>query len=452
MSSWEPNFAPFTGHKYYSAKFRTGLRTNVRPRRSARRRAARWRSCPTIRGVTRPPRPAFPIVAADQGKAVALLRPDADGWRRSPLARAGFWPAWRPGHDAVALSVVAGERGRRQRSAVELIDTGGRHLRTLFESAAGGPAVIAPNVPHYALWSPGGERLALVAQGSAGLTLYLSEADGPLIADPIQTGAPLFLAWSPDGRRLAVHAGVNLSVLEIAEARASRPVSADARGFRTPAFSDDGELLAFATPDGDGEGVVVRVAPGAGTGGEAIGEFPGGVALAFRPRTRALTVAVTTRPDSGAFDELWTIDPDEGARPELLMRRHFASFFWDPTGERLAFIVPSATGDDTVSLQARGAGGEFLGASPPFAPSPDYQTLAGFFDQYARSHRLWAPDGSAFLAAGRLLTDAPAPAFGGASREAVLQWRPRRGAPFEVVGEGGAGFFPPPPEAGAEAE
>ena len=383
-----------------------------------------------------------PIVAAEPGKAVDILRPEADGWRRSPLARAGFWPTWRPHHEAVAISAVVGE-GKQQRSAIEMLDLEGNHLRTLFESPLGGEAVIAQNVPHYALWSPAGDLLAVVAQGSAGLTLYLSEADGPLIADPIQTGAPLFLAWSPDGRRLAVHAGVNLSVLELAEARASRPISADARGFRTPAFSDDGELLAFATPDGSGDGVTVRVAS-TGNAGEAVHELPGGVALAFRPGTRTLTVAVTTHPASGAFDELWAIDLAAGGEAELLLRRPFASVFWDPSGEKLAFVVPSSTGDSSVSLHARTAAGEFLGASAPFSPSPDYQTLAGFFDQYGQSHRLWAPDGSAFLGGGRLLTDSPAAAFGDGSRDAVLQWRPERGAPIERIGEGGIGFFPPP--------
>ena len=387
-----------------------------------------------------------PILTAEPGKAVTLLRPDEDGWRASPLARAGYWPTWRPGHEAIALSVVVQE-GKQQRSAVEMLDLEGNHLRSLFESPLGGEAVIAPNVPHYALWSPTGDRLALVAQGRAGLTLFLSEADGPLIADPIQTGAPLFLAWSPDGGRLAVHAGVNLSVLELAEARASRPISADARGFRTPAFSDDGHFLAFATPDGDGEGVIVRVAAGSGDVTEAVGEFPGGVALAFRPGTRTLSVAVTTRPASGAFDELWTIDLGAGGRPEQLLRRPFSSVLWDPTGEKLAFIVPSATGDGSVSLHARLASGEFLGASAPFVPSPDYQTIAGFFDQYGRSHRLWAPDGSAFLGGGRLLTDSPAAAFRDGSRDALLHWRPERGAPIERIGEGGIGFFPPPPAA-----
>ena len=386
----------------------------------------------------------FPILVAEPGRAVTLLRPDGDGWRQSSIARAGFWPSWRPRHDAVALSVVSGD-GKRQRSAIEMLDLQGNHLRTLYESPAGGDAVIAQNVPHYALWSPGGDLLALVAQGSAGLTLFLSEADGPLLADPIQTGAPLFLAWSPDGRRLAVHAGVNLSVLELAEARASRPISADARGFRTPAFSDDGELLAYSTPDATGDGVVLRVASAAGDRNEAVHELPGGVALAFRPGTQTLTVAVTTHPASGAFDELWTMDLGAGGEPQLLLRRPFASVFWDPTGEKLAFIVPSTTGDATVSLHARTASGEFLGASPPFAPSPDYQTLAGFFDQYGRSHSLWAPDGSVFLAGGRLLTDSPAAAFSDGSHDAVFSWRPERGAPIERIGDGGIGFFPPPP-------
>ena len=383
----------------------------------------------------------FPIVVAEPGRAVTLLRREDEGWRAARLARSGYWPAWRPGREQIALSVVHGE-GKRQRSAVELLDLEGNYLRTLFESPAGVDAVIAPNVPHYALWSPGGDLLTLVAQGSAGLTLFVSEAEGPLIADPVQTGGPLFLAWSPDGRRLAVHAGVNLSVLELAEARASRPVSADARGFRTPAFSDDGEILAFATPNAGG--VIVHVADVAGGSSEALHELPGGVALAFRPGTRTLTVAVTTRPASGAFDELWALAPGGGDAPRLLLRRPFVGAFWDPAGERLALLTPSSTGDGAVSLHARTAEGAFLGASPPFAPSPDYQTLAGFFDQYARSHRLWAPDGSGFLAGGRLLTDAPAAAFSDGSHDALLHWTPERGAPLEPIGEGGIGFFPPP--------
>ncbi len=234
-------------------------------------------------------------------------------------------------------------------------------------------------------------------------------------------------------------------MLELAEARASRPISADARGFRTPAFSDDGELLAFATPDRDGEGVIVRVARGAGEGSEAVHGFPGGVALAFQPGTRTLTVAVTTSPASGAFDELWTVDLAESGAgdPTLLLERPFARVLWDPTGEKMAFIVPSSTGDSSVSLHARAASGEFLGATAPFLPSSMYQTIAGFFDQYARSHPLWAPDGSAFLAGGRLLNDAPAAAFRDGPHDAVLCWRPERGAAIEPIASGSVGFFQP---------
>ena len=358
------------------------------------------------------------------------------------LAPSGRWPAWRPGHEALALSVVSGAREER-RSAVELLDFEGNHLRNLFESAPGVDAVIAPNVPHYALWSPTGEVLTLVAPGRAGLTLFLSEADGPIIADPIQSGGPLFLAWSPDGRRLAIHAGVNLSILELAEARASRPISADARGFRTPAFSDDGELLAFATPDASGDGVALKVSSGSGESSRTVDELPGGVTLAFRPGTRTLTVAVSLRPASGAFDQLWTFDLASDEEPQLLLRRPFVGFFWDPAGEKLALVVPSTTGDGNVSIHARSADGSLLGASPMFVPSPDYQTVVGFFDQYGRSHPLWAPDGSAFLVGGRQLTDSPAAMYGSGSHDAVMSWTPGRGSPFERLSEGGIGFFPP---------
>lgn len=387
-----------------------------------------------------------PIAVAEPGRAVTLLRPAGDGWTAAPLAPFGAWPAWRPGHAEVALSVVHGAVDD-QRSAIELVDLRGNRRRTLFESPAGAGAVIAPNVPHYALWSPDGALLAFVAQGRAGLTLFVSEAEGPLIADPVQTGGPIFLAWSPDGRRLAVHAGVNLSLLELAEARASRPLSAEARGFRAPAFSPDGALLAYATPDAEGEGVIVRAANAASGESAALHRLPGGAALSFRPGTRTLTAAVTTRPASGAFDELWTLDLDASGRlaetPRRLLRHPFASVYWSPAGDALAFVVPSSTGDAAVSLHARSAEGALLGASPPFVPSPDYRMLSGFFDQYGLSHRLWAPDGSAFLAGGRLLTDAPAAAFGDGSRDAVLHWRPARGAPLEAIGEGGAGFFAP---------
>ena len=386
---------------------------------------------------------SFPIVVSEPDRPVTHLRLADGGWQSAELAPSGHWPAWRPGHEAISVSIVSG-LGDERRSAVELLDLEGNHLRSLFESPSGVDALIAPNVPHYALWSPTGEVLALVAQGRAGLTLFLSEADGPIIADPIQTGGPLFLAWSPDGRRLAVHAGVNLSVLELAEARASRPISADARGFRTPAFSDDGELLAFATPDASGDGVALRVAGASGESSRVLDELPGGVSLAFRPGSRTLTVAVTRRPASGAFDELWAFDLGASGEAELLIRRPFAGFFWDPTGEKFALVVVASTGDGTVSLHARSGEGEFLGASPPFLPSADYQTAVGFFDQYGRSHPLWAPDGSLFLAGGRLLTDSRAAMFGDRSCDAVMVWAPGRGVPFDRVSEGGIGVFPPP--------
>ena len=136
--------------------------------------------------------------------------------------------------------------------------------------------------------------------------------------------------------------------------------------------------------------MIVRVAS-TGNAGEAVHELPGGVALAFRPGTRTLTVAVTTHPASGAFDELWAIDLAAGGDAQLLpapsLRQRLLGSF-----RREARLRRSLQHGRQLRFPARARGHrEFLGASPPFAPSPDYQTLAGFFDQYGQSHRLWAP-------------------------------------------------------------
>ena len=170
--------------------------------------------------------------------------------------------------------------------------------------------------------------------------------------------------------------------------------------------------------------------------GEAV-HHCGGVALAFRPRTQTLTVAVTTHPSSGAFDELWTIDLAAGGAPEMLLRRPFASMFWDPAGEKLAFIVPSATGDATVSLQARTARGVPRRQPPSCSLT---SRPAGFSRLDGRSHHS-GPHGSTFLAGGRL---PPSPrALGDGSRRDILRLGPERGALIRNVSPSRIGFFPP---------
>ena len=383
----------------------------------------------------------YPIIVCEQAGPVVLMRPTGGGWARSVLAPSGRWPAWNPARDIVAFSVVDARRDP-PRSSIELVDLEGHALRTLYESPAGVSPVITPRVPHYALWSPGGRVLSYVARSSYGLTLFLGDTDGVLLADPIINGAPLFIAWCTDDNFLAVHSGTELAVVETQGSKVTAEVAARAVGFRTPAFSDDAEILAYAVPAEPG--VAVMRAHFQGTGGHEVRRFAGGVALAFRPGTQELSVAVAKETETGAFDELWTLDlSKEPAPARLVTRGPFVAFFWAPTGDKMVLIVPTQSGDGRYAARALAPDGAFVAATDGVVPSQDYRMLLGFFDQYAQSHHLWSPDGESFLLAGRLATDAVSGSFGEPIGDMVLAWRVARGQPLEVVAPGDIGFFRP---------
>jgi hypothetical protein len=232
-------------------------------------------------------------------------------------------------------------------------------------------------------------------------------------------------------------------VVETEGSRVTAGVSERSLGFRTPAYSDDAECLAYAIP---GEpGVAVMRALFQGTGSREVRRFAGGTALAFRPGTQVLTVAVTRDPESGAFTELWLVDlADEEAPARRIYNSAFVSFIWAPNGEQLLLATPLQTGDGRYQFVAMDSLGEFLAGTEAIIPSVDLRTYLGFFDQYSTSHHLWAPDSSMVALCGRVPGDGPSSSFGDPEGDYVFTWRPEKRAPLERVTAGEAAFFAPP--------
>lgn len=69
--------------------------------------------------------------------------------------------------------------------------------------------------------------------------------------------------------------------------------------------------------------------------------------------------------------------------------------------------------------------------------------MFAFWDQYALSHPLWAPDGSVLAVTGRLPTDGVSASFGDPVGNYVYIWRPERGQPMQRLTPGELAFFPP---------
>lgn len=352
------------------------------------------------------------------------------------VVRDGYWPAWHPSSESLAVSVLDTSVPA---STIELYDRTGGHVRTL-HAPSGPVAVIAPRVPHYAMWSPRGDVLSFVAPSTDGLGLFLSETDGPVLSQRIMSAQPLFSAFSPDGSRLALHGGDQLAVVDIDGARAPRVV-ASAAGFRAPAFSPDGALLVFGRVH---EGAV-RLIVARGDAEQDFGAFAGGLSLAFRPGTNDVAVGVSADPRTGVLDEIWSVDveaPSARAR-RLLCRGPVQAFFWSPGGERLATIIPAQTGDGRYFVRVLDASGAVVAQSASFVPSSDMRTMFAFFDQYAKSHALWSRDGRYLAVAGRLAGDEVSQSFGDPAGPYVFTWEAAPSRPLELLRRGEIGFFQP---------
>lgn len=255
-----------------------------------------------------------PVLLNRRNGALDLMRPVDGAWEPTTLALNARWAAWNPVRDLIAYSSYV--PGTDERSTIELVTSDARKVRTMYDSA-GRPATIAPRLPHYLNWSPGGDLLSFVAHGHHGLTFFLGDPDSAADPDPIINDAPIFHAWCTDNNFVAIHHGNELNVVEVQGSRSTAIVSDQAVGFRTPAYSDDADVLCYAVPSEPG--VAIMRALFQGTGSQKVCTFPGGAALSFRPGTRHLAVAVTKTPQSGNFDELWLVDLADG-REESVTR------------------------------------------------------------------------------------------------------------------------------------
>lgn len=357
---------------------------------------------------------------------------------RRPLATKGLWPCWSPDGELIALSSLD-TTGREVRGSIELIDAAGVAIRTAHTSIPGAPPVIAPRVPHYVNWSPDGSILSFVAPGVDALGLYLSDREGAYSSDRIATGAPLFSAWSPDSRYVAIHAGAELSLYDRAT-RTARAITSNAVGFRTPAFA--AARLVFTRPSPPGV-VLLAAAVDDPDDVREVARFDGGTVLQpVGGHADQVSVCLTREPDSGNFDELLLVSIP-GGEVERVAKGPFSAALWSPDGRQAAVVIPTQTGDGRYAIQVYARSGRYTAACEAFVPSQDFRMYLGFFDQYAHSHRLWAPDGSAFALAGRLPGDAIAWSFADRHDDYVWYWPTRPGEPLRRLGTGDCAFFSP---------
>jgi TolB protein len=282
--------------------------------------------------------------------------------------------------------------------------------------------------PFYLSWTPDGKDVSFLAEESDGLSLRIAPADGSAPLDGsgpsarIRSGNPFYFDWIGGDRLLAhVGAGPDAFVGEIGlDGASDAPALKSPGDFRSAVVSHDRAFVSYVRARADGSADVV-VAARDGSGEHAMPVF-GMAAMAFDPQGETIASIGPTQPLDTPFaipiGPLRLIDPTSG-NVRTLLEGSVVSFWWSPDGKTIAAlrVQPAAGATSAVSptsssspvpspapqateiriLVVDVASGDVRTQRVVLPPELFIDQFLAYFDQYALSHRLWAPDSSSLL-------------------------------------------------------
>jgi TolB protein len=284
-----------------------------------------------------------------------------------------------------------------ERIAWVRFDAGGQGPNAVVTTAPDGTAPTeTPTavVPFYLFWDPTSARIAYLGSSTeAEIELGIVDvAAGEATA--LDAGRPFYMSWEPAGQELFVHVGTDrLDRLEIDGTTTTvheRPGT-----FDVPVWVSDGMSLVYASVSREGQRLVAhdldedRV--------EELVRFDGGITFVVGPVGSRVAYQVASGPDDAA--PLVVLDRETGAVEEVVTG-FVPAYFWSPDGTKLLYLVTDV-GPEGVWLRWGVWESESSFTTPRFFPTEVFaRDYLQFFQQYAQSMTLWAPDGSAFTYAG----------------------------------------------------
>jgi WD40 repeat protein len=153
-------------------------------------------------------------------------------------------------------------------------------------------------------------------------------------------------------------------------------------------------------------GQEIVIADSAGTVLRGFGTYAGVATFELSPDGSQIAHSVTLDRNTFNFGPLVVTDLESGEETTVSQSPVLA-FLWSPTGDALLYLGSEGGIDHPTFRWAVWDGTsstEYAGVVPTSAFATSYLP---FWDQYARSHTLWAPDGSAFAYSGLNAADEP---------------------------------------------
>lgn len=318
--------------------------------------------------------------------------------------------------------------------SVERSDPYSLRMFVVEEVQAGAPYQVAyssqEEVLTYAYWAPencpaGSCRdLALLYtppdRNMLGVRL-IRDTEGVFEVIEVARGAPFYYSFAPDGKRMLWHRfGRRLELYNVADNRIEATLPELSGSFQAPMWSPvagDERLLFAAQSETDPELSDLVIAEG-DSRLKLLSDQP--APLAFAWNADGTLVAVTS-----AFGPLQVLDIASSTTLVSSQVGQVVAHFWSPQGDKLAFLSlrrPAATRQTGFSGNGHAPGDLQQGAQlqltwyilevatgteyalHSFTPTREMIYFLNFFEQFARSHTFWSPDGR-YIAYGALIAE-----------------------------------------------
>ena len=308
------------------------------------------------------------------------------------------WPTWSPNGEQLAVSRVRVSQGSGAEISIQVMDAATGVSDTVYDS--GFPGLVADGSPHYLYWSPDNQTLSFLASTSGGLGLFVLDTRSGGAPVMLERGAPLYYSWSGEGASLLVHIGEDIKLYRELSDHGASDLLASSTGFRVPAFSPDGQWVAYVNTTSEGNALFVAEVTNLGQPRRiaAVRDFS---AFMWSPTGAELAVGDQASPTSGAFERLRIVSASGGGEEELTGQSLLA-FYWAPDGRRIAWVGIDRE-DRNFHWNVSSVSPNTAPDSPElfsFHPTREVLTMLSYFDQYAYSHSPWSPDSAHLVVAG----------------------------------------------------